>query len=229
MTLPSTGYALRWIPEPPKPEGVQVRIIHPEPARPRRVPASVPDFNVLAGLDGEPRLYAMIASRRWASSRSASAATARSPPTPGSASSPSPRSSAWSRCWRRPRRRRRVPGGAAGPVPEDFARLEALLRKVVREELAGLDRRTDARLEAFLQACHAYSLSSWWTCGELIADARRDRRRDLLMAIERITGAADPARSLGRFLQRHADGEAAGLRLEHAARVWRVVSTVSHR
>ncbi len=38
MTLPKpTGYALRWIPEPPKPEGVQVRIIHPERPRPVRV------------------------------------------------------------------------------------------------------------------------------------------------------------------------------------------------
>ena len=58
-----TGYALRWIPPPPPPpEGVlQVRLAEPPPApRPRRVPASVPDFNVLAGLDGEPRLYATI-------------------------------------------------------------------------------------------------------------------------------------------------------------------------
>jgi hypothetical protein len=116
-------------------------------------------------------------------------------------------------------------------VPEiDDARLEALLRRVVREEIARLpERASDARLGAFLQACHAYSLSSWWTCGELIADARRDRRRDLLQTIAAITGRADPARSLGRFLQRHADAEVDGLRLEHAARVWRVVSTVSNR
>jgi hypothetical protein len=31
------GFANRWIPEQPKPEGVQVRVIHPEPARPLRV------------------------------------------------------------------------------------------------------------------------------------------------------------------------------------------------
>ncbi len=54
------SFAANWIPEPPPPEGVHVRIIHPEPARPRRVPAPVPDFDVLAGLGGEPRLYATI-------------------------------------------------------------------------------------------------------------------------------------------------------------------------
>ena len=102
-------------------------------------------------------------------------------------------------------------------MPDDDAVLEALLRRVVREELARLPIvRTDARLEPFLQACHAYSLSSWWTCGELIADARRDRRRDLQQTIAAITGRADPARSLGRFLQRHEGAEVAGLRLEHA-------------
>jgi hypothetical protein len=114
-------------------------------------------------------------------------------------------------------------------VPDDFAFLEPLLRRVVREELARLDRRTDARLEPFLEACHAYSLSSWWTCGELIADARRDRRRDLQQAIAQITGRADQARSLGRFLGPHESAEVSGLRLERAGRVWRVVSTVSNR
>lgn len=110
---------------------------------------------------------------------------------------------------------------------------EDVLRRVLREELArvlpGYLPTPDRRLAAFLAACHAYSLSSWWTCGELIADARRDRRADLLQCIDRITGSADPARSLGRFLQRHVDADVGGLRLEHAARVWRVVSTVSNR
>ncbi len=112
---------------------------------------------------------------------------------------------------------------------DDFALLEPLLRRVVREELARLDRRTDARLGPFLSRCHEYSLSSWWSVTELLDDAGRDHRTDLLQCIAQITGRADPARSLGRFLQRHEGIEVAGLRLEHAARCWRVVSTVSNR
>lgn len=63
--IPTTKpkFALGWIPPaPPKPETLTFRIVHPEPAKPRRVrpAAEVPDFATLAALDGEPRLYASI-------------------------------------------------------------------------------------------------------------------------------------------------------------------------
>lgn len=113
-------------------------------------------------------------------------------------------------------------------MPDDFARLEALLRRVVREELAGHDRATDARLEPFLQACHAYSLSSWWSTGELLADAHRDDRRDLLRIIGKITaGCADPARSLGKFCRRGEGITVAGLRLERSKRLWCVCAVAN--
>lgn len=64
--IPTTKpkFALGWIPStPPTPETMTVRLVRPEPAKPRRVrPAAevLPDFHVLAGLDGEPRLFASV-------------------------------------------------------------------------------------------------------------------------------------------------------------------------
>ena len=86
------------------------------------------------------------------------------------------------------------------------------------------DRASEARLEAFLHACHDFSGAGAWTCSELLLDARRAGQRDLLAAIDTIVAdATDPAKSLGRYLQQHADATVDGYRLHRCRReqgVW---------
>ena len=82
---------------------------------------------------------------------------------------------------------------------------------------------TDVHLARFLATCHAFGAASWWASGELIADARRCQRRDLLEIVDAVTaGADDQARSLGC---RRCEGIAVGgLRLERAKKLWRVAA-----
>lgn len=62
--IPKPAFTRRWSnPEPaPTPDGVRVRIVHPEPPRVRRVqPAGAADFRTLANLDdGEAKLYCSL-------------------------------------------------------------------------------------------------------------------------------------------------------------------------
>lgn len=98
---------------------------------------------------------------------------------------------------------------------------EQILRRVVREELArALPRRpADPTLALFLAACWAFSGGKAWTATELLADAAYGRVRDLLDALAAITGdRGDPAKRLGRWLERHAGSEADGLRLVRVKR-----------
>ncbi len=95
-----------------------------------------------------------------------------------------------------------------------------LLRQIVREEIrAELARAlprpaADRRLAPFLAACGAFSGGKAWTGAELLADAAYGRVRGLQDALAAITGdRGDPAKRLGRWLERHAGCEADGMRL----------------
>ncbi len=100
----------------------------------------------------------------------------------------------------------------------DALAFEAILRRVLREELAlALPRchpAHDRRLQPFLVAVWAFSGAAPWSAGEILSDARRAGRRALLAAVDEITGDdGDPAIRLGRWLQRQVDVDAGGLRL----------------
>ena len=92
------------------------------------------------------------------------------------------------------------------------------LRADVRRLLARGDRH-DALLGAFLQSVFAFARSSTWTATELLDDARRADCRDVLAIVDRIVGdRGDPAKRLGRWLQRHDGAGAAGLILQRVKR-----------
>jgi len=94
------------------------------------------------------------------------------------------------------------------------------LRQVVREEIrAELARAlprpaADRHLAPFLAACWTFTNGKAWTATELLADAAYGRVRDLQDALAAIHGdRGDPAKRLGRWLERHAGREADGMRL----------------
>ncbi|MBK8689598.1 MAG: hypothetical protein IPN24_14665 [Betaproteobacteria bacterium] len=103
----------------------------------------------------------------------------------------------------------------------DGLSFEQILRRVVREELARAlpQRRADPTLAPFLAACWAFSGGKAWTAAELLDDAAYGRVGDLLDALAAIHGdRGDPAKRLGRWLERHAGAEADGLRLVRVKR-----------
>lgn len=105
---------------------------------------------------------------------------------------------------------------------------EDVLRRILREELARHGSMhhpaPDRRLQAFLVAWHEYGGAAPWTAAEAVVESGRSRRRDLPAALAAIVGdATDPAKALGRFLQRHAGAAAGGYRLDRIKReggVW---------
>jgi len=111
----------------------------------------------------------------------------------------------------------------ADPTTARLRALEAAvegLRVTVARLQARQAGRHDPRLGALLTAVYAFSGASPWTAGELILDARRAQRRDLLVALDAIVRDADGPRTLGRFCRRHDGAVVAGLRLERVKRLW---------
>jgi hypothetical protein len=112
-------------------------------------------------------------------------------------------------------------------VTADRIAFEDVLRRVLREELAALRRElaatrhrpADPTLALFLVAGWAFTAGRAFTAAELLDDAAFARARDLLDVLSVIHGdRGDPAKRLGRWLERHAGSAAEGLRLVQVKR-----------
>ena len=109
--------------------------------------------------------------------------------------------------------------------PADLVAVLAELR-ALRRDVALLTRLTAARTgvdperaAALLPAIYAFARSSPWTAAELMDDARRAGRRDLLTALDAVVGErGDGAKRFGRWLEKHAGLETDCLRLARVKR-----------
>lgn len=106
-------------------------------------------------------------------------------------------------------------------VAAAVARLARLERAVAELAPHGRDH---ARVAAFVLAVHAFAAEAPWSAAELLHDARRSGRPDLLAALDPLVHARqEPAKSLGRWLERHDGACVDGLRLARIKReggVW---------